>query len=80
MKKGYWISLYTKVENQENLKRYAETITPIIKSFGGVPLIRGINIKHLTVIILFGQLCGNFKITIKQLSVIIQRNIELVGI
>ncbi len=41
MKKGYWISLYTKVENQENLKKYAEIVTPIIKSFGGVPLIRG---------------------------------------
>ena len=38
MKKGYWVSLYYKVENQENLKRYAETVTPIIKSFGGVPL------------------------------------------
>jgi hypothetical protein len=24
MKKGYWISLYTKIENQENLKKYAE--------------------------------------------------------
>ena len=41
MKKGYWISLYIKVENQENLKKYAETVTPIIKSFGGVPLVRG---------------------------------------
>ena len=41
MKKGYWISLYYKVENQENLKKYAEIVTPIIKSFGGVPLIRG---------------------------------------
>ena len=41
MKKGYWISLYTKIENQENLKMYAETVTPIIKSFGGVPLVRG---------------------------------------
>ena len=41
MKKGYWISLYTKVENQENLKKYAETVTPIIKSFGGIPLVRG---------------------------------------
>jgi uncharacterized protein (DUF1330 family) len=35
--KAYWISLYVKVENQDNLKRYAETVTPIIKSFGGVP-------------------------------------------
>jgi uncharacterized protein (DUF1330 family) len=41
MKKGYWISLYIKVENQDNLKKYAETVTPIIKSFGGIPLIRG---------------------------------------
>ena len=39
--KGYWISLYTKIENQENLKKYAEAATPIIKSYGGVPLVRG---------------------------------------
>jgi len=39
--KAYWISLYVKVENQENLKRYAETVTPIIKSYGGIPLVRG---------------------------------------
>ena len=43
MKKGYWISLYSKVENQENLKKYSEVVIPIIKSFGGVPLIRGGN-------------------------------------
>ena len=41
MKKGYWISLYIKVNNQENLKKYAETVTPIIKSYGGIPLVRG---------------------------------------
>ena len=41
MKKGYWISLYSKVENQENLKKYSEAVIPIIKSFGGVPIIRG---------------------------------------
>ena len=41
MKKGYWISLYLKINNQENLKKYAETVTPIIKSFGGIPLVRG---------------------------------------
>ena len=39
--KAYWISLYLKVDNQENLKKYAETVTPIIKGFGGVPLVRG---------------------------------------
>ena len=41
MKKGYWISLYIKVSSKENLKKYAETVTPIIKQFGGVPLVRG---------------------------------------
>ena len=39
--KGYCISLYTKIDSQENLKKYAETVTPIIKSFGGIPLVRG---------------------------------------
>ena len=39
--KDYWISLYTKIENQENLKKYSEVVTPIIKSFGEVPLVRG---------------------------------------
>ena len=41
MTKAYWISLYIKVDNQENLKKYAETVTPIIKSYGGKPLVRG---------------------------------------
>ena len=39
--KGYWVSLYIEVNNQENLKKYAETVMPIIKGFGGVPLVRG---------------------------------------
>ena len=41
MTKGYWISLYYKIENVDNLKKYADTVTPIIKSYGGVPLVRG---------------------------------------
>ena len=45
MKKGYWISLYSKVENEENLKKYSEAVIPVIKNFGGVPLIRGGNHK-----------------------------------
>ena len=39
--KGYWVSLYTKIENQDNLKKYAATVTPIIKCYGGIPLVRG---------------------------------------
>ena len=41
MTKGYWISLYYKIENVDNLKKYADTVTPIIKSYGGVALVRG---------------------------------------
>ena len=41
MVKAYWISLYTKIKNQENQKKYAKTVTPIIKSYGGIPLVRG---------------------------------------
>ena len=29
------------MNDQENLKRYAEIVTPIIKSYGGIPLVRG---------------------------------------
>ena len=39
--KGYWIALYTKINNTENLKKYSLMVTPIIKSFGGKPLVRG---------------------------------------
>ena len=33
MKKGYWISLYSKVENKENLKKYSEAVIPVIKNY-----------------------------------------------
>ena len=39
--KGYWISLYLEVNSQDNLKKYSETVKPIIKSYGGIPLVRG---------------------------------------
>ena len=39
--KGYWVSLYTIIENQENLIKYAKIVTPIIKNYGGIPLVRG---------------------------------------
>jgi len=39
--KGYWIALYKKIKNVDNLKNYADKVTPIIKSFGGKPLVRG---------------------------------------
>jgi len=39
--KGYWIALYKKIDNQENLKMYAEKVTDILKSYGARPLVRG---------------------------------------
>ena len=39
--KGYWIALYKKITNKDNLKEYSNRVTPIIKGFGGKPLVRG---------------------------------------
>ena len=44
--KGYWIALYKKIEDIDNLKKYAAKVTPVIKSYGGKPLVRGG--KHIT--------------------------------
>ena len=62
MKKGYWVSLYFKIDNQENLKKYSELATPVIKSYGGVPLIEVVSMTLLMVMILVGLLCGNFQV------------------
>ena len=39
--KGYWVALYKKIDSAENLKKYSSIVTPIIKRFGGKPLVRG---------------------------------------
>ena len=36
-----WVALYKKINSAENLKNYSVKVTPIIKSFGGKPLVRG---------------------------------------
>ena len=41
MSKGYWLATYKKIGDLEKLKKYAETVTPIIKSFDGQALVRG---------------------------------------
>ena len=41
MSKGYWLATYKKIGDLEKLKKYAETVTPIIQSFGGRDLVRG---------------------------------------
>jgi uncharacterized protein (DUF1330 family) len=47
MPKGYWIALYKKIENKENLGNYAAKATETIKSYGGNPLVRGGKYKCL---------------------------------
>ena len=41
MSKSYWIATYRTIGDIEKLKKYAEIVTPVIKSFGGQALVRG---------------------------------------
>ena len=45
--KGYWLALYKKIGNMNNLKNYSAKVTSIIKSFGGKALVRGGKYQHL---------------------------------
>ncbi len=46
--KTYWISLYLEISSQDNLKKYGEKAVPIIKSFGGKPVVRGGKLKSFS--------------------------------
>jgi len=41
MNKGYWIALYKKIKNANNLRDYAKKATETIIKHGGKPLVRG---------------------------------------
>ena len=41
MSKGYWIALYKKIEDKNNLGDYAKKATETIIKHGGKPLVRG---------------------------------------
>ena len=41
--KVYWIALYKEIKDKENLQKYTEVAVPILKKYGGVPLVRGGN-------------------------------------
>ena len=43
--KTYWISLYLEILNQDNLKKYGEKAIPVIKNYGGKPIVRGGRLK-----------------------------------
>ena len=46
--KTYWISLYLEISSQDNLKKYGEKAVPIIKSYGGKPVVRGGKLKSFS--------------------------------
>ena len=39
--KAYWIALYKKIDSQENIKKYGEEVTEVLKSYGAKALVRG---------------------------------------
>ena len=41
MSKGYWLSVYEKIENMEILKKYAVKATVVIGKYSGKFLVRG---------------------------------------
>ena len=45
--KAYWIALYKKIDSQENIKKYGEKVTEVLKSYGAKPLVRGGKSKTL---------------------------------
>ena len=47
MSKSYWVATYQTIGDLEKLKKYAEVVTPVIKSFGGQALVRGGKYKIL---------------------------------
>ena len=45
--KAYWIATYKDLKNPENIKKYAEKASPIIKKYNGIILARGGRIKTI---------------------------------
>ena len=45
--KAYWIATYQDLKNPENIKRYAEKASPIIKKYNGIILARGGRVKTI---------------------------------
>ena len=46
--KTYWISLYLEISNMDNLKKYGVKAIPVIKSYGGKPVVRGGKLKSFS--------------------------------
>ena len=39
--KAYWIALYKSIDSQENIKKYAERVAEVLRSYGAKPIVRG---------------------------------------
>jgi uncharacterized protein (DUF1330 family) len=39
--KAYWIAVYKDIKNPENIKKYGEKASPVIKKYNGIILARG---------------------------------------
>ena len=52
MKKGYWISLYLKVNNQENLKKYEKAVEchKSSKYQNGWSIAKSTTIRHMQIV------------------------------
>ena len=47
MSKGYWIALYKKIDNQENIQNYSKKVADVLKAYGAKPIVRGGKFKTL---------------------------------
>ncbi len=63
MAKGYWVSVYRKINNQDQVVEYSKIATMAIQEGGGRPLVRGVAAltqgdgrKERTVVIEFDSL------------------------
>ena len=45
--KTYWVALYKRIDNQENIQNYGKKVTNVLKSYGAKPLVRGGKFKTL---------------------------------
>ena len=39
--KVYWIAMYKKIDNQENIQNYGAKVTEVFKSYNAKPIVRG---------------------------------------
>jgi len=71
--KAYWVSLYIEILDQDNLKKYGENAIPVIKKFGGTPVVRGGKLKYYSGDKILRTVFGNFPVMIRPYLVMTQK-------